>query len=192
MFNNQADDPHAKTDALKASYVAVTRAKTDLRLVEPEQRYMKPVGENRWIKTKLSRNKRPYCAGIAMEPDDLDYLSCASGEDAKAEEIQTLLSGMELGFKLELYPVENEKFVFDIFYDGFCIGQTSASFAKALKAGFQETNKNGNTPAYIGSVYVSALTTVIRPEEPSAGNVYRQSGCWLAYEMGGFAVIHYT
>ena len=194
VFNNQADDPHAKTDALKASYVAVTRAKTDLRLVEPDtKRYMKPVGENRWIKTGWSYSKkRPFCSGIAMEPDDLDCLSCVSGEDAEADEIQTVLSGMEPGLPLVLYPAQNEsQFIFDVFFEGVRIGQTSASFAKALEAGFQETNKNGNTPASISSVYVSALTTVIHPEEPSAGNIYRKSGCWLACELGGFALINY-
>ncbi|MBR0282914.1 MAG: UvrD-helicase domain-containing protein [Oscillibacter sp.] len=193
VFNNRADDPHAKTDALKASYVAVTRAKTDLRLVEPEQRYMKSVGENRWIKCGTYQRygtQKIFCAGIAMEPDDLDCLSCVAGE--KAEEIQTFLSGMESGFPLVLYPAQNEsQFIFDVFFDGFCLGQTSASFAKALEAGFQETNKNKNAPASISSVYVSALTTVIRPEEPSAENIYRKSGCWLACELGGFALINY-
>ena len=191
VFDNQADDAHAKTDALKASYVAVTRAKTDLRLVKPEKRYMKSVGEeNRWIKTKLSHKGHPYCAGIAMESDDLDYLSCASGEDA--EEIQAVLSGMEPGMPLILYPAQNEsQFIFDVFFEDFRIGQTSTSFAKALEAGFQETNKNGYAPPSISSVYVSALTTVIHPEEPSAGNIYRKSGCWLACELGGFALINY-
>lgn len=100
---------------------------------------------------------------------------------------------MEAGFPLTLYPVENEsRFIFDIFFDDFPIGKTSASFAKALEAGFQETNKNRNAPASLSSVYVSALTTVIRPEEPSAGNIYRKSGCWLAYELGGFAIINYS
>lgn len=191
VFDNQADDAHAKTDALKASYVAVTRAKTDLRLVKPEKRYMKSVGEeNRWIKTKLSHKGHPYCAGIAMESDDLDYLSCASGEDA--EEIQAVLSGMEPGMPLILYPAQNEsQFIFDVFFEDFRIGQTSTSFAKALEAGFQETNKNGYAPPSISSVYVSALTTVIRPEEPSAENIYRKSGCWLSCELGGFALINY-
>ena len=58
-----------------------------------------------------------------------------------------------------------------VFFNGTRIGRTSASFAKALEAGFRETNKNKNIPAYLNSVYVSALTTVIRPEEESAENV---------------------
>ena len=184
VYENQQEQEGALSDSLKAAYVAATRAKKDIHMVEPDgQFYMKSVLDNRWIRTGYSKSKKPFCKGIAMLPGDVDLMSFASVECADAS--QTLLSCLEAGFPVELYPNEAE-YCFDIYFEGQPIGKTSSDFTKALFAGFDATNKNKNWPAGIRNVFISAVTTVVAP---GAGNVderYRTSGCWLGIELGGF------
>lgn len=189
VFDKQSKTGNTKGDALKASYVAITRAKKKLQMVENEQNYLRMIGENRWIKQGLGKKKgRPYCAGITMRPEDVDLISCASGLDA--QQMQERISHLEPGFDLQLYPSSGGA-CFDIFFDDFLIGKTSDKFMDALFAGFQATNKNTNVPANLDSVYVSSLITVVQPGMASEKNVYQASGCWLSFELGGFAHINY-
>ena len=188
-FDNHGDEDGVKSDALKAAYVAMTRAKEDIRTVSPETLYLRSLGDNRWIKTGLARNKRVFCAGITLQPEDVDAVSCASGPDA--EQMQDIIRSLTPGLDVELYPLPNSP-SFEIFFDGIPIGKTTATFTQALFEGFWATNKNSNMPVSIDSAYISSLVTVIQLGGTDVENVYQASGCWLGYELGGFAHINYT
>lgn len=189
VFDNQGDDAGVKSDALKAAYVAMTRAKKDIRMVRSGTLYMRNLGDNRWIKIGFARNKRVFCAGITLQPEDVDAVSCASGSEA--EQMQDIIRSLTPGLDVELYPVPNSP-SFEIFFDGIPIGKTTAAFTQALFEGFGATNKNPNMPVSIDSAYISSLVTVIQLGGTNIENEYQASGCWLGYELGGFAHINYT
>ena len=183
-----------KSDALKASYVAVTRAKRDIRLVIPNanKNSLRRLDNGRWIKAKnYNKNgtQKFFCSGIAMRADDANPLSFVPDENA--EEVQAFLSELNPGIDMALYPSDNKR-SFDIFLDGMQIGFTADQFMKELSDGFRATNHNKNLPVSIESVYISSLVTVIYPENEASENIYRKSGCWLGYELGGFAHINYS
>ncbi len=186
--SRQSGEEGVKGDALKAAYVAVTRAKREIRLVQMGKVSMRSLSNERWIKVGWSGKNRPFCGGITMQPEDVDQQSCADGPAAerKQEVIRTLKPGM----RVELH-LSSDGSCFEIQYDGFTIGNTSASFMQALRDGFRMTNKNTSMPDSIGSVYLSSLITVIQPGRADSGNIYQESGCWVGYELGGFARINY-
>lgn len=185
VFDKQAGEDGAKSDALKAAYVAITRAKKDIRLIESKNLYIRSLGDGHWIKTGLGKNMRPYCAGITLQPEDVDLASCAAGTEA--EQKQEIIRSLEPGLDVSLYPAPDG--TFEVFFDGMPIGKTTAQFTAALFEGFQMTNKNRNMPVSLDSVYISSLVTVVCP---GGGSGYQASGCWLGYELGGFALINYT
>ncbi len=191
LFDKQSQEEGAKADALKASYVAVTRAKEDIRMIYPEQKsYMRSISGDRWIKLEYKASRTPTCTRISLQPDDVNMLSCVSGTDF--QQIQELIATLTPGIDLKLYPTEDGT-GFDIFYDGFQIGQTSNSFRDALQTTLQQPNiKYQNcTPHDIDSVYVSSLITIIQMSGTKGENAYQTSGCWLGFELGGFANINY-
>jgi DNA helicase-2/ATP-dependent DNA helicase PcrA len=189
VFDNQQDQDGAMDDALKAAYVAATRAKTDIRMIEPDAKvYMKSINDSRWIQCGYSKSKKPYCKRIALFPDDVDPASFA---DTDAESRQSILSCIKPGDLVDLYPNEITK-RFDIFFDGNLIGFTSAGFTDALFCGFAATNGNRNWPASIPNVFVTALTTVIAPDSSDVDEKYRTAGCWLGIELGGLPIIDWS
>lgn len=189
VFDSQSAEEATKADALKASYVAVTRAKQDIRLVNLTKQYLRKISGDRWIKTGRSVNKKLFCSGIALQPEDVDLSSCASGRNA--QEIQEMISSLSPGLDVELYPSSDGEY-FDILIDNYPIGRTSPAFMSALQGGFSATNGNTNLPCNINSAYISSLVTVIQLGGTSGENAYQMSGCWLGYELGGFAYINYT
>lgn len=189
VFDKQADEDRVRADALNAAYVAMTRARKDIRLITPEKLYIRSLGNGRWIKTGMGKNRRAYCAGITLQSDDVDLVSCVSGPEA--EQIQDVIRSLTSGLDVKLYPIPNS-LCFDIFFDGIPIGKTSAKFTDALFEGFWTTNKNRNMPISIDSAYISDIVTVIQLSGTNVENEYQASGCWLGYELGGFALIHYT
>lgn len=189
VFENQSAKEGTKADALKASYVAVTRARQDIRLVNLTKQYLRKISGDRWIKTGRSVNKKLFCSGIALQPEDVDLSSCASGRNA--QEIQEMISSLSPGLDVELYPSSDGEY-FDILIDNYPIGRTSPAFMSALREGFNATNKNTNLPCNINSAYISSLVTVIQLGGTSGENAYQSSGCWLGYELGGFGCINYT
>lgn len=193
LFDPQSPADGALADALRASYVAVTRAKRDIRIIHSVKKvYMKSIEGDRWIKTgKASKTGRKFCSGITIQPDDVDLVSCAAGADADARQMQETIGDLSPGLDLELYPAA-DGICFDIYFDGSLIGRTAPAFTDALFEGFRATNKNPNMPACISSVYVSELITAVQPEGTDDENDYQKSGCWLGYELGGFANIFYS
>jgi len=189
VFENQPAEEGTKSDALKASYVAVTRAKQDIRLIHPTKQYLRSINGDRWIKTGFSVNKRPFCSGIALQPEDVDLSSCALG--ANAQEIQEMICSLTPGLDVKLFPSSDGTY-FDILIDDYSIGRTSSVFMRALQEGFRSTNRNSNLPYSIDSAYISSLVTVIQLGGTNGENAYQASGCWLGYELGGFAHINYT
>ena len=189
VFENQSAEEGTKADALRAAYVAVTRAKQDIRLFSMKKQYLRKISGDRWIKTGLSVNKRPFCSGIALQPEDVDLSSCAPGSNA--QEVQEMLSSLTSGLDVELYPSSDGTY-FDILFDSYPIGRTSPAFMSALWEGFRSTNGNKNLPYNINSAYISSLVTVIQLGGTSGENTYQASGCWLGYELGGFGCINYT
>ena len=132
----------------------------------------------------LSLSKRHFCSGISILDDDADPLSFA-----ESTEVQEAIAALEPGVDVTFYPAEDGS-RFEIIFDGMKIGKTAESFTAALMGAFAATNKNRNLPAEIGSVYISALTTII--ESGRTGNDYLCSDCWLGYELSGFGNIKYT
>jgi len=189
VFGSQSAEEGTKADALKASYVAVTRARQDIRLVNLTKQYLRKISGDRWIKTGRSVNKKLFCSGIALQPEDVDLSSCASGRNV--QEIQEMIRSLSPGLDVELYPSSDGEY-FDILFDDYPIGRTSSTFMSALREGFNATNKNTNLPCNLNSAYISSLVTVIQLGRTSGENAYQASGCWLGYELGGFAYINYT
>ena len=189
VFDSQSAEEATKADALHDSDVAVTRAKQDIRLVNLTKQYLRKISGDRWIKTGRSVNKKLFCSGIALQPEDVDLSSCASGRNA--QEIQEMISSLSPGLDVELYPSSDGEY-FDILIDNYPIGRTSPAFMSALQGGFSATNGNTNLPCNINSAYISSLVTVIQLGGTSGENAYQMSGCWLGYELGGFAYINYT
>jgi hypothetical protein len=189
VFKSYEGKEGTKADAIKAAYVAMTRAKTDLRLVayETSNEFLKRLDNGRWIMSKFSRKThKEFCAGIAMAPDDVDILSFADGE--RAEEKQRILSSIQPGSKLKLLP-DKEGNCYNINFDGCNIGRASRSFMQTLEKGYDATNKNRNWPEGISSVYVSAVTTIVVQGEADVHEKYRRAGCWLGLELGGLGKI---
>ncbi len=190
VYEAQEDQDGTKGDAVKAAYVAVTRAKKDIRLLKlSNKRFMKKANDHRWIHFKYShKNQKIYCKGIAMLPGDVDYASFARGE--LAEEQQLLLSGLTPGLPVDLYANE-EKRRFEIFFDGQLLGLTSLDFTRDLFDGFEATNGNKNWPVAIQEPFISDIITVVAPERTDVNEKYRKMGCWLGIELGGFPQIEY-
>lgn len=190
VFENQSTEEGTKADALKAAYVAVTRAKQDIRLFNMTKQYLRKISGDRWIKIWYSnKTGNAFCSGIALQPEDVDLSSCASGSNA--QEVQEMLSSLTPGLDVELYPSSDGTY-FDILFDSYPIGRTSPAFMSTLWEGFRSTNGNKNLPYNINSAYISSLVTVIQLGGTSGENTYQASGCWLGYELGGFAYINYT
>lgn len=189
VYENRKEQDGALSDAIKAAYVAATRAKSAIHMVEPDTKhYMKPVGENRWIQTGFGKNGKAFCKGIAMLPEDVDYTSFADAE--LCDEAQLFLSGLEAGFPVDLYPNEQMR-CFEIYCEGILIGRTSQKFTADLFAGFDATNRNKNWPMAIKDVYISDVITIVSPGCADAGEPYQTAGCWLGVELGGFPVLQW-
>lgn len=126
VFDDQSENDSAKADALKASYVALTRARKDIRLVYKGQKtYMRPIGGDRWIRLDYKESRFPTCTRISQQQPNMNY--------------------------------------------------------------------QHRTPYNIDSAYISSLVTVAVQLGGTCGeNAYQTSGCWLGYELGGFASINYT
>lgn len=184
LYENQKNEEGTLGDALKAAYVAATRAKEEIHLLDPKKDvYLKKIRDTRWIQIGLSKNKRIYCKGIALIPEDVDQNSFAN--DRGAEEIQELLANFEPGMPVELYANEEAK-TFEIYCNGCYLGRMSRGFTEALFAGFEETNHTRNWPACIEDAYISAVVTVIDTGDPEICDCYRKAGCWLGVELSGF------
>lgn len=189
VYDGQQDQEGALGDSIKAAYVAATRAKKDIHILNQEKNfYMRSVNDTRWIQTGYGKNKKPYCKGIAFLPEDVDAASFVSV--GNAEDVQAILSFLEPGMPVTLWPNEDCN-RFDIYFDGQLIGYTSREFTTALFAGFDATNHNKNWPSSIQDVYISAITTVIMPEKTDIDPQYKKSGCWLGIELGGFPTIEW-
>lgn len=183
VYESQQDQPGALSDALKAAYVAATRAKTDVHILEADKQFwMLQVDENRWIQTGLSRNGKRYCRGIALQPEDVDMDSFADMEFAQKS--QAVLACLEPGTPVDLYPNASKK-CFEIYYEGQMIGRTSKALTNALFSGFEKTNKTRNWPESIRNAYITTVTTVIASSNSNVDERYRTSGCWLGIELGG-------
>lgn len=184
VYDNQQDQEGALIDSIKAAYVAATRAKKDIHLLDPDKHfYMRSLEDGRWIQIGISKAKKQYCQGIALLPDDVDVASFVPIE--QADNVQAILACLQPGVPVDLYPNEEMR-RFDIFFDGQLIGYTSSEFTAALFAGFDATNHNRNWPAKIPDVYIAAITTEIAPDRTDTDSKYRTTGCWLGIELGGF------
>lgn len=189
VYDGQQDQEGALGDSIKAAYVAATRAKKDIHILNQEKNfYMRSVNDTRWIQTGYGKNKKPYCKGIAFLPEDIDPASFVSV--GNAEDVQAVLAFLEPGMPVTLWPNEDSS-RFDIFFDGQLIGYTSREFTTALFAGFEATNHNKNWPSSIQDVYITAITTVVIPEKVDIDPQYKKSGCWLGIELGGFPTIEW-
>lgn len=185
VYDGQREQEGALCDALNAAYVAATRAKSDIHLIEWNKRpYLRLVNENRWIEVGLSKNKNQYCKGIALLPEDTDPYSFAT------EDIQIVLSCLERGMPVTLYPNDVEQRC-DIFFDGQMIGSTSKEFTKALFAGFAATNHTKNWPSSIPDVYIASIVTIVAPGATVINKSLAGAGCWLGIELGGFPRIEW-
>ena len=191
LYDSQEGEEGALSDALRAAYVAATRAKKDIHLLDQKGKVcMKKAKKSRWIQIgwSKSKSKNPYCKGIALLPEDTDETSFAAG--GCAEGTQTVLSCIERGMQVSLFPNESLR-RFEIFFDGQRIGTTSSTFTEALFAAFEATNHNTNWPSSIPNVYISAVTTVVAPGSAGVNEQYATSGCWLGIELGGFPMIEW-
>ena len=185
VYEGQREQEGALCDALNAAYVAATRAKSDIHLLDWHKKpYLRLINENRWIEVGISKNKKPYCKGIALLPEDTDPYSFAT------EEIQTVLSCLERGMPVTLFPNEATQRC-DIFFDGQMLGSTSKEFTKALFAGFAATNHTKNWPASIPDVYISSIVTIVCPDAAGIDKSLSTTGCWLGIELGGFPRIEW-
>lgn len=202
VYKNQEEQEENIADAVKAAYVAITRAKEDVHMLKFDDKFrMKCIPNNRWIQTNYPSNKRPtsststikaaksmYCKGIAMAAGDVCPDSFADKE--YAETAQSVLASMEPGMPVDLYPNETEH-CFDIYFDGQQIGRTSAAFTDALFAGFEATNHNKYWPKSIRDAYIAAVTTEISTGSPNVAEGYSKAGCWLGIELGGFPILEW-
>lgn len=189
VYDGQQSQDGALGDSIKAAYVAATRAKKDIHILNQEKNfYMRSVNDTRWIQTGYGKNKKPYCKGIAFLPEDIDAASFVSV--GNAEEVQTVLSILEPGMPVTLWP-NGDCNRFDIFFDGQLIGYTSSEFTTALFAGFEATNHNKNWPSSIQDVYITAITTVVMPDITGIVSQYKKAGCWIGIELGGFPTIEW-
>lgn len=189
VYDNQQAQEGTLADSVRAAYVAATRARQELHMLNPEKNmYMRSVNDLRWIQIGYSKSKKPYCKGIAVLPEDVDEASFVPID--KAEAFQERLSVLEPGIPVTLWP-NTERRCFDIYFDGQPIGQTSAGFTADLFAGFEATNHNKNWPSQIPDVYVAEITTVVAPGKADIDPKYRTGGCWLGIELGGFPVIEW-
>ena len=189
VYGDQQDQEGALGDSIKAAYVAATRAKKDIHILSQEKNfYMRSVNDTRWIQTGISKNKKLFCKGIAFLPEDVDPASFVS--IGTADEVQAILSCLEPGMPVTLWPNEDCN-RFDIFFDGQPIGYTSEEFITALFAAFEATNHNKNWPSSIQDVYITAITTVVMPERIDVDTQYRTAGCWIGIELGGFPTIEW-
>lgn len=189
LYSEQESEEGTLTDAIRAAYVAVTRAKNDIHLVERTDKvFMRMINESRWIKTGYSKNKTIYCKGIAMKPEDVDVNSFANGSNAT--DTQMLLRYLDRGMSVTLYPDAASK-RFEINFDGQCIGYTSALFTDELFAAFAATNHNKNWPTAIKDVFITAVTTVVSPGCADVASEFSASGCWLGIELGGFPLLEW-
>ena len=188
-YKNQAEQEENIADALKAAYVAITRAKEDVHMLNSDDKFrMKCIPNNRWIQTGISSNKRSYCKGIAMEAGDVCPDSFADREFAK--DAQAALARLEPGMVVDLWANEKRR-CFDIYFDGQQIGRTSEAFTNALFAGFEATNHTRNWPNKITDVYVAAVTTEISTGSSTVAEKYSKTGCWLGIELGGFPILEW-
>lgn len=188
-YKNQAEQEENIADALKAAYVAITRAKEDVHMLKSDDKFrMKCIPNNRWIQTGISSNKRSYCKGIAMEAGDVCPDSFADREFAK--DAQAALARLEPGMVVDLWANEKRR-CFDIYFDGQQIGRTSEAFTNALFAGFEATNHTRNWPNKITDVYVAAVTTEISTGSSTVAEKYSKTGCWLGIELGGFPILEW-
>lgn len=189
LYDAEQGEEGALKDALRAAYVAATRAKHDIHLLTADKKfYMKLTSGGRWIRTGLGKNGKKYCSGIAFQPEDTDEASFA--DDVSGIDAQEILSTLEPGMPVTLYP-NSEMRRFEIFFDGMRIGTTSETFTDALFGGFDETNHNKNWPTSIPDVYITSIVTVIAPGCPGVAQQYSQSGCWLGIELGGFPTLEW-
>lgn len=202
VYKNQEEQEENIADAVKAAYVAITRAKEDVHMLKFDDKFrMKCIQNNRWIQTNYPSNKRTtsststikaaksmYCKGIAMAAGDVCPDSFADKE--YAETAQSVLASMEPGMPVDLYPNETEH-CFDIYFDGQQIGRTSAAFTDALFAGFEATNHNKYWPKSIRDAYIAAVTTEISTGSPNVAEEYSKAGCWLGIELGGFPILEW-
>ena len=189
LYDAEQGEEGALKDALRAAYVAATRAKHDIHLLTADKKfYMKLTRGGRWIRTGFSKNGKQYCSGIAFQPEDTDEASFA--DDVSGIDAQEILSTLEPGMPVTLYP-NSELRRFEIFFDGMRIGTTSGTFTDALFGGFDETNHTKNWPTAIPDVYITSIVTVIAPGCPGVAQQYSQSGCWLGIELGGFPMLEW-
>lgn len=183
VYETHQHQDGALSDSVRAAYVAATRARKEIHLLKPDkQSYVRSIDGNRWIQTGYSHHGNPYCKGLALQPEDTDMASFASGSDAADR--QMLLACLLPGAPVTIYPDEgNEQF--EIYCDGQLIGMTAPSFRAAMSAGINATNHSRSFPPIIPDVYISAIVTVIDPGNPRVDPRYATAGCWLGVELGG-------
>ena len=189
VYENQQEQEGSKKDAVKAAYVAASRSKEDVRMVDEEKNvYLWPMRSGRWIQVGY-KNGKPYCKGIALLPDDTISASFVPAESNDA--IQDALSCMEPGLPVTLYA-NQEKNRFDIFFDGQMIGCTESAFVEDLFAGFAATNHNTNWPDHIEGGYIASVVTLVEAQDGEIAESYQKAGCWLGVELGGLPLIYWS
>jgi len=187
IYEKQRGEDGAKSDALKAAYVAASRAKSSIQILEAEKNvYMKRIGEDRWIQTGITKSKKIFCKGISHLPEDTDIASFAANNDeVTAKDTQELIACLEPGLPVNLY-LAGDKRSYDIYSsEDYYLGRTSKALSAAMLIGFSETNKSKHFPAELES-YVSAVVTVLNDGCEGIAPEYQTSGCWLGFELGGF------
>lgn len=181
----------AKSDALKAAYVAITRGKGDIHMVkEIKDFYMRCLDDGRWIRIGKASSGNTYCKGIVFQPEDVDMASFAQDDElSDAKTKQGIIHSLDVGDPIELF-IRNDSSGYDVFCDGVCIGHMADSLKRALRAGFNATNHSRNFPGSI-SAYVSRVVSVVGVYSDKTAQEYRQSGCWLGLELGGIGQLNW-
>ncbi|SFK75673.1 UvrD/REP helicase N-terminal domain-containing protein [Paenibacillus sp. 1_12] len=177
----------------KVYYVAITRAKTQLNLIESDKTILSRSNDGRWYQTRFYGKRSLSSIEFGMK-DDTDEESFVN---------QVIVKG----------PKDNQKYIrdriiegdeitlhyngqiFHIVHNDTIIGSTSQKFCQSFKQAIREVYGNiSYFPSTVEGLYVDKLYSVIRKPETIGGGVpepFCTLGVWLGVHILGLGNVRW-
>ncbi|WP_195468127.1 UvrD-helicase domain-containing protein [Clostridium sp. D43t1_170807_H7] len=193
MLKSDYERSDLKSEESRVKYVAVTRAKTELKIIKKQNsfnwRFKKSVsGRGIKLGSHPYNKKRCYCTNLVVGlKDDIDKISYVNNNETNYLELQEYIAkNIKKMDKLQIIRDKNNNY--NIYHNDMKIGRLNENISKDFWNSINKTDDKRNIPSKLIEVYVSNIITIINPSyDEKIPFRLRKSKIWLGVEITGFA-----